>query len=332
LNNVAAACIEIGQYDKGISSLSKALRLSEMHIPDQLFDRSLACTCFNCSLDGCITHTENDSSVELFDHQNNKSNDDNASKNIMHVDRHSTIYRRPIRVPPKSIQEKHNMGSTLFLILTFNLAMAHHLKVVSIINNKNASPSPSPSCDTTTKLIYRTLQLYELANDWQHRYKTYYNTSCCGEEEDEVEDDDDSIMTIEEAEGTSTTKTTSSNSNPFINVRFNMILYNNLSHLHRLMNNDNMSRRCLEHLLSTVMLVFDQNNTYYNNDSSSNRNTMNNNGTAVNSSSSNDIEFEYCDDDEEDEYLQQSTTFIDVQGFVQNISSLILKDLCADAA
>jgi len=342
LNNIAASCIEIGQYDRAISSLGKALRLSEMHIPDQLFDRSQVCTCFNCSLDGCIRHTENNPdfnvSVKLIDQNNNKSNDnDNVAlmKNMMHVDSHSIIYRRAIRVPPKSIQEEHNMGSTLFLIITFNLAMAHHLKTVSIIN-KNAS---SHSRSDTTRLIHHTIQFYLLANDWQNRYKCYYNNSCC-EKEGDNENDDDPIMTVEiegeETEGTTTTSTSSNNNNPIISVRFNMILCNNLSHLHRLMNNNTMSQRCLEHLLSIVMLVIDQNNTNINiinnnNNGNGNINAMNNDTTAINTSGD-EIEFEYYDDDEEEEDQQQSTSFIDVQDFVQATSSLILKNQCSEAA
>mmetsp|Transcript_45417 Transcript_45417/g.49105 ORF Transcript_45417/g.49105 Transcript_45417/m.49105 type:complete len:280 (+) Transcript_45417:130-969(+) len=62
LNNVASLCLEVGQYDKAISSLGKALRLSELHIVDQLLDRAQACTCHDCSLDGCITYSETSAS------------------------------------------------------------------------------------------------------------------------------------------------------------------------------------------------------------------------------------------------------------------------------
>lgn len=135
----------------------------------------------------------------------------------------------------------------------------------------------------------------------------------------------------EETDGTIATPM-SCNTNPLISVRFNMILYNNLSHLHQLMNNDSMSQRCLEHLLSTVMLVIDQNNNRSNNGNSNSNSNTATNVDAI-SNSSDDIEFEYYDNDnDEEDQQQQPRLLIDVQGFVQNTSSLILKNHCADAA
>ena len=55
LNNSAVLCIEIGQYDRAIASLAKALRLSEFHSDDRMED---ACLCQDCTLDGCISYSE----------------------------------------------------------------------------------------------------------------------------------------------------------------------------------------------------------------------------------------------------------------------------------
>jgi len=375
LNNVASMCMEVGHYDKAISSLGKALRLSELHIVDQLMDRSQACTCMDCSLDGCISfsesNTNNSNLLELCNSRNNNKTETNNNKsnikNMMFVDdaqdqegehdqeeQTSTIYRRPIRIPPRSISEGHNMGSTLFLIITFNLAMAHHLKAVSLSSTSHPS-------SISSSLIANTLQLYELTNNWQHRLR-------CEEQEEEEQDDydsdddecdDDSIMTTEttyeegdedqeEKEDTRSRSTASAsamnnkmNTNTtYISVRFNMILCNNLSHLHRLMKNDTMSKQCLEHLLSTVMLVIDQNKNNNKEPQQQHVTVNTNNNTIDDLDIDLDVEFEYCDDEDDDDdqqlqpqlLLPPSPRFIDVQGFVQNTSSLILQDQCADAA
>ena len=87
LNNVASMCLEIGHYDKAIASLGKALRLSEVHMVDQLMDRSQACTCSDCSLDGCLTFSEAEFNVHhsnVFNFGNQNKN--NIKNNMMFVD------------------------------------------------------------------------------------------------------------------------------------------------------------------------------------------------------------------------------------------------------
>jgi len=378
LNNVASLCLEVGQYDKAISSLGKALRLSELHIVDQLLDRAQACTCHDCSLDGCITYSETSASNVNHANLQNKmmvvedcdpeeegggGSAQTTTSTTSHMSS-SSIYRRPIRIPPRSIAGGHNMGSTLFLIVTFNLALAHHLKAVSLLASASTSSTStnaavSSSSVASSTLIANTLQLYELTNNWQHRLG-------CTEEQEEEEDDheddydddcdsdsdsdDDSIMTMdttdeEEEEETPSRTTTASPMNKMkttttycSSVRFNMILCTNLSHLHRLMKNDTLSTQCLEQLLSTVMLVIDQNKNHHREQQPPQPHphphvTIDGDNDDV------DAEFEYCDDDDEDDaddlLLPSSSSrsrFIDVQGFVPNTTSLILYDQCADAA
>jgi len=384
LNNAASMCLEVGQYDKAISSLGKALRLSELHIVDQLLDRAQACGCVDCSLDGCITYSEsesNNTNVLNFCNQNKN----NLKNNMMVVEAYdpeeegggseqtttsstshmTSIYRRPIRIPPRSIAEGHNMGSTLFLIVTFNLALAHHLKAVSLLSSASAAAISSSSVASST-LHANTLQLYELTNTWQHRLS-------CGEEQEEEDDhednydydsdsdsDDDSIMTMdttdeeeqeeEETPSRTTTRTAATaspmnsmnqmktNTSYCSSVRFNMILCTNLSHLHRLMKNDTLSTQCLEQLLSTVMLVIDQNKNHHKEEQQPPQPHQHPHVT-IDGDDDDEFEFEYCDDEDEDdldELLVPSSSsrsrFIDVQGFIPNTTSLILQEQCADAA
>jgi hypothetical protein len=148
LNNRAAFCIQAGHYDRAVSNLVKALKVTE-HIDNS----DSTCTCKHCDLQACMTFSQSCDST---------SDDSVASK-------HSTrsqslisdesseegyIHRQPIRVTPQAMQEGHSMGLALPLIITFNLALAHHL---SAIEEKQLD---------RTKLA-KVLQLYELAYRWQ---------------------------------------------------------------------------------------------------------------------------------------------------------------------
>merc|ERR1712232_1009530 len=110
-----------------MGSLGRALRLSDLTATDPLWD---------CSLNGCIAHSEkNDSNlVEWFgvvSSNSKKNNKTNRKWRTRNVDADTpALYRTPIRIPKRSIREGHNMGRTLFLIVTFNLALAHHLKAL----------------------------------------------------------------------------------------------------------------------------------------------------------------------------------------------------------
>eukprot|EP00534_Pseudo-nitzschia_fraudulenta_P010560 CAMPEP_0201225228 /NCGR_PEP_ID=MMETSP0851-20130426/194011_1 /ASSEMBLY_ACC=CAM_ASM_000631 /TAXON_ID=183588 /ORGANISM="Pseudo-nitzschia fraudulenta, Strain WWA7" /LENGTH=276 /DNA_ID=CAMNT_0047514997 /DNA_START=165 /DNA_END=995 /DNA_ORIENTATION=- len=220
LNNSAALCIEIGHYDRAIFSLTKALRLSRQQSDESLVS---GCACHQCSLDGCIAYSENSSPAAKL-----------AVNPVCKDFGCGFVYRRPIRVPPMTIRENHGMGRTLFLIITFNLAMAHHLDAMGIMSDekkceskKNSSPSPNASA---TK-IKKALQLYELSNNW-HSRTTSGKTSDGGDP-------------LHPSDVTS--------------IRFIMIVSNNLSHIHRLSSNYTKHRQCLEHLLSTVMVAVDYN-------------------------------------------------------------------------
>merc|ERR1719464_2662619 len=253
LNNVSAMSIELGNYNKAIESLRKALKLfdDEIQIMDQLMD---PCTSQDCSIDSCIHHTENDSNLVELLNMSNKSNNKNRKRNVTmmdvdHDDKSNTFYQRPIRIPKQIIREGLNMGSTLFLIITFNLALAHHLKAMK----KTSSDSSS-----TLLLLNSTVQLYDLANNWQQQHPHNNNNYVTDDDDDsEYNDEDDTILCMEHDVDTKS-------SNSYYSVRFNTILYNNLNHLKQLLiarnNNNNNDRnydtsspkRRLDTLISSV--------------------------------------------------------------------------------
>jgi len=206
------------------------------------------------------------------------------------------------------------MGSTLFLIITFNLAMAHHLSSVT-----------ASSEEARRAKLANTLKLYELANSWLHRH----SNNCRSEQEEDVEDyeddnDADGMMSVSssesddyysddyfEQEQEQGEQQHQPHQQPYHSIRFNMIIWNNLSHIHRSVSDHEKHQECLQHLLSTVMLVVDHNKVFHQN---------NHNAIA------DDVDV-YCDGDED-----CSLRSMDLEEFVQNASLLMYKDHCADAA
>lgn len=150
LNNRAAHCIEIGQFDVAVNSLVKALKISQEPRDDltSTGTESYTCPCQYCSLDYCMTHSQQ------IPCQATQSITNDLDCKSDSVSGGGYIYRRPIRVAPQSIEEGHSMAVVLPLILTFNLALAHHLNAIE------------SQCVDRSKL-QRVLKLYELAYRWQ---------------------------------------------------------------------------------------------------------------------------------------------------------------------
>ncbi|OEU06953.1 hypothetical protein FRACYDRAFT_252585 [Fragilariopsis cylindrus CCMP1102] len=156
LNNGAANCINIRQYDQAITFLAKALKLSEIQQTDEeqlLLITTAECHSHKCcSIDSSIVFSEYDS-----------INDSGISDG-----RGNFIYRQPICVTSRTMYQFHNMGSTLSLIITFNLAIAHHLKAI-------ASSSSDKGSDA--RIVDNALRFYELANEYHQRLQPHNRKS-----------------------------------------------------------------------------------------------------------------------------------------------------------
>ena len=190
------------------------------------------CTCYHCTINGCIQFSEMNSPVSHV-----SSDGSNGSVNLNHFCRNykiisrddeessdpesnttSYIYKRPIQViSPSShkAHEGHFMGSTLDLIITFNLAMMYHLKAVqsSCTNNKNKVKE-----DTTKRYTHAALKLYIHAMKCEDQLicKNYCNTR---------------LLSLAPASSLLWP--------PVNNTRFNMILYSNMSQIYYLKNHKN---------------------------------------------------------------------------------------------
>ena len=282
LNNSAARCIEIGHYGRAMASLKKALEINKKTKKSTTHHKTS--TCYPCALDGCIAYSEKNRSAihcspSTSDQPTTKKRrleETNGKKNIFwrppsdditisprEVLEDDYIYCQPIRVD----FEDGDMGGTLFLIIIFNLALAHHLQALGKTRKRDT-------------IVKKTLQLYQLTHECYLKL--------LGKDSD-----------ASRASSISSLVSCSS----VASFRFNMIIQNNISQLHRLVNDQNKYDRCRQHLLSSVMVVLDYKKTRVKSDNNS-----------------------------------SSSTWIDprsmeIEGFLTNTASLILGDTqCAEAA
>jgi tetratricopeptide (TPR) repeat protein len=142
LNNRGAQFINAGKYESAISTLVKALKLSERVAVSE------ACSCQHCNLDYCMTLGTSQPAPRLLSQETFCHNacQQQQPENVY-------IYERPILVSKQSMEGEHCPGVILSLIIIFNLALAHHLSAMQ--NN------------TDRKLLQKALHLYELAYQLQ---------------------------------------------------------------------------------------------------------------------------------------------------------------------
>ena len=327
LNNSAALCIEIGHYERAISSLKRALSLISKAIENNL-EYGEACECYQCSLDGCIIISENNPPVidydeniastgtsddaTIWDPMNDEYDDDETESCLVPSDDDDDdedviadgdnretndygyggeyIYRRPIRVS----RVGHHMGSALYLIITFNLAIAHHLGTSTSTSSGisiDLVPTTTVSDTNREAIIGKTLQLYKIALEWHLRLS---NRNC---RQDQYESDD---SRMDPEQGPSFFSSS---------IRFKMVIYNNLSQMYRLIHNHSMHQLYTQQLLSTLMVVIEYKI----------RNAvMDSTGGTLQTNSG---------------YYEDSFRFMDLNHFIQNSSHLILhKKQSAEAA
>jgi len=113
------------------------------------------------------------------------------------------------------------IGSTCFFIIMYNLALATHLKALNDNDNCNDNNNRSSQ-------IERALKLYELIFEFWSRLQGDCN--------------------VERENDTATSS-----------LRFVMILFNNMSQLYKMVDNPAKQKKCLEQLLSTVMVCVEWN-------------------------------------------------------------------------
>ena len=166
------------------------------------------------------------------------------------------VYQRFLLIDDHSIDENHYMGSTLSLVIIFNLALSHHLMGIDNSNyNRESLSSLSNPIDVTKKTIplQHAVKLYELAYQLHSNYtdQKSVHTDNNNNNTMNIDNDDDDDQNNNDNHNRAVAHTVAS-------LRFIMIISNNIGQIHRVAGNTTKYTRCLQHLLSLIMYVVGQ--------------------------------------------------------------------------
>ena len=260
INNRASFLLETRNYGESIVLLTKALKLTQRE------EMMKPCSCKSCSLESSVNMQEdqycsllnwereeycngqNRNEDEGFRQSSCRCNDDEYTEMKRNHHRYCAkyrqeldclpmnvesqdgfVYRKPFLVPKNCIEEGHYMGKATSLIILYNLALAHHLKAITM--NDCGS-------DRNMKVLEQSLKLYELT----------YQLHCENNGEDQKQS-----KSLCHPEGCNGQRVA------VASIRFAMIISNNLGQIHRVAGNSEKHLMCLQHLLSTIMYTVDSN-------------------------------------------------------------------------
>ncbi len=258
INNRASFLLMTRNYGESIVLLTKALKLTQKE------EMTQSCSCKSCCLESSVNMQEDQYCSLLNREREEYCNDQNRNEDEgfrqsscqrnddEHIEmKHNYhgycakyqqeqdclpmniesqdgfVYRKPLLIPRICIEEGHYMGKATSLIILYNLALAHHLKALTM--NDCGS-------DRKIKVLEKSLKLYELTYQLQSEHndealkqpKSLYHPEECNEQRVAV-----------------------------ASIRFTMIISNNLGQIHRLAGNSKKHLMCLQHLLSTIMYMVD---------------------------------------------------------------------------
>jgi hypothetical protein len=245
LSNRASFLIMTKSYDESIVLLTRALK--QLERDNSLNKRSASCSCENCNEELYFNMSEKEElcaakkrnkalccdedreiNVEECSHTTQVQRDLAACSETQH----GFVHRFPLLIPKCCIEEACDIGFTLSWIILYNLALAHHLKAVSM---------DDPTCECGSRsnkskmgILKQALRLYELA------YQLHV----------------DHIRVPKLHAGTHEKE---QDRRMIDSLRFTMIISNNLGEIHREAGNMTKHRMCLQHLLSAIMYMVDKN-------------------------------------------------------------------------
>ncbi|OEU14195.1 hypothetical protein FRACYDRAFT_240728 [Fragilariopsis cylindrus CCMP1102] len=275
-------------FNESIALLMKAFKLTEHDISmnNNIHNNDkVPCICEFCCLDSCLT--TNNSSHE----RNNK----NPIVNSVGLSGSGTTHLGEKQQQQQQQQHDHDqhhyMGVTLSIVILFNLALVHHLKAISMIeeekeDNNNEIETTTSSYSLIMTELYIATKLYELSYELQCREHVRIETIPVSN--NNVSNNNNYVNNM--------------NKQHLTNLRFLIIITNNLGEIHRVIGNQKKYTMCLQHLLSCIMYIVDNNRNNF--DISGSKSLVH--------------------------ILLDSTEF--VEGVIRNISSIVVTTISASAA
>lgn len=140
-NNKAASCIDDGRYDHAIRYLAKAFQLTS-HPADGMESRPT--NIGGHSLQACLRYSRSSFSSQDLERQLSSDKMDSSE---------GFIHRVPLRISQHSIHMPK--GSLFSFILTYNMALAHHLSAMHETKENQRR-----------RKLQKALKLYELSYRW----------------------------------------------------------------------------------------------------------------------------------------------------------------------
>jgi len=321
MNSSAALCLEIGQYDRAIKSLAKALQISRSYIEksradDEKGDQEVpmdsgCCCCHLCSLDGCIHYSE-DYRRHGHIHRNLRAVQAGGRASSMITDNHREetirkrfLQRRQERRNAKELDSEQDNSTNEFF----------YRSLIQV--------PPEPQCQSIGIQQITTLSLISIFNlavvchlkGIESTKKTTSNTTTADVTMSPVTQPSPSIdlhkaLKLYEVAYRALDKHSGRSSS-----QFKLILCNNLAHVHGLNGNRRQHEVYLREVLSTTMSLIDSQRPW---------NGASNNGGGINDSSSGS--------NNNNSNANSHTKCIDLEGFLANAAPLMTEAVCADAA
>lgn len=252
-------------------------------------------------------------------------------------------HKTPILVTPTIIKEGLDMGPILSLIITFNLALANHLKVLQAVsNNEDVSMNIA-----TRERLGKVLRLYELAYQWENECSNEGSNDSIGSGSHEEQQQMQKAQHVQEHNSSSSTHNVTElqqehentgHANNCSSLRFDMIVCNNLSQIHKMAQNYSKQEKCLQHLLSILMFVVDWQRDRVNHSDDfvvevEVTETVQHQHDSSDESTNNCSAVEQqVEQPQQRQTTKRKRTFMDLDGFWRNISPFLLKNDCAKAA
>jgi len=311
LNNIAALLIDVGHYDRAILSLQRALRLSELYAMGDNDTNRAHCKCHECTLDGCIAFSEQQKNTSTTPTIIIKNESSNSTRS--HTDTNNSINKRRRIMARKSPMTNEDCDRDDNKNANYKHKPSH--------NGHGIDESPAGSNNNDSGYIYRHPILIQQGHKMGSirflvilfNLALAQHLKALSSSEDKKEHPTKKALLLYELifeywsrlQGRSSKEDAPCRAN---NIRFVMIIYNNLSQMYRLVNNSTKQKQCLQHLLSTVMVVIDNK-----------ARNVHTSFTPVTSQNSNSD----CDD---------AAFRNSLDGFLTNTATLMLQEQCAQAA
>jgi len=322
MNNSAALCLEIGKYDRAITSLAKVLTISRAYIEDQ--NRSEAASnetaldamavgqdeplstslqqYYFCSFDGCVQYSE-EVRRNCHIHRNLKALTDNR--------REETIRRRFLQRRQERRSKDGFVSSDRISLQSQEPFLYKNMIQVPPLNDRAIRIDQIATLSIIT--IFNLAVVYHLrAMDSKQIHDASTISTAQATNAATIDSDLRKALGLYEVAYKALDKKTTSldirNSGILrASIQFKLILCNNLSYVHNLIGNQSQHEIYLREVLSATMSLID----FYRNLPSSSQ-QPNNRGSS---------------DPKRSDY-----GCIDLEGFLANAAPLMTEAVCADAA